>query len=190
MPRPLLQILLALSLVLAANYYWDPSPAPTSDPSTSARQQDLPRTYIDSARTWSFDAQGDLNDIVEAERVEQFPQRNQSTMAKPRFYSHSKNDKTWSATADRGRFFHRTERLMLRFDVVLTHDQTGTRMNSDALDIYLKKRTAESDRQVTITSGQNRTVADGLLANLDLETLELKPNVESVYVVQSEPATP
>lgn len=190
MPRPLLQILFALSLVLAANYYWDPAPAPTTDADTSARQQDLPRTYIDIARTWSFDMQGNLSDIVEAQRVEQFPQHNQSTISEPRFYSHSQNDKTWSASANRGQFFHSSERLLLRSDVVLTHDQTGTRMNSDALDIYLKTRTAESDRQVTITSGQNRTIADGLLANLDLETLELKPNVESVYVVQSEPATP
>jgi LPS export ABC transporter protein LptC len=190
MPRPLLQVLLALTLVLAANYYWDPSPARTTDADTSARQQALPRTYINTARTWSFDDQGKLSDIVEAEKVEQFPQHNQSTMTEPRFYSHSENNKTWSASARQGRFLHSSERLMLRSDVVLTHDQTGTTMNSAALDIYLKTRTAESGKPVVITSGQNRTTADGLQANLDRETLELKPNVESIYVAQSETGLP
>lgn len=190
MPRPLLQILLALSLVLAVNYFWDPSPAPIPDADTSARQQALPRTYIENARTWSFNEEGQLSDIVEAQKVEQFPQRNQSRITEPRFYSHSKNDKTWSASARNGLFFHGAERLVLRRQVVLTHDQTGTRMDSQALDIYLKTRTAESKKRVIITRGQNRTAADGLLADLDRETLELKPNVESIYVVQSEPDLP
>lgn len=190
MPRPLLQVLFALSLVLAANYYWDPSPAHKLDADTNARQQALPRTYIQTARTWSFDEEGKLSDIIEAQRVEQFPQRNRSSIIEPRFYSHSENDKTWSASAKRGLFVHAAERLVLRNNVVLTHDQTGTRMNSHALDIYLKTRTAESKRKVIITRGQNRTTAIGLLADLDRETLELKTNVESIYVVQSEPALP
>lgn len=190
MPRPLLQVLLALSLALAANYFWDPSPAPIPDPDTSARQQALPRTYIQSARTWTFDEEGNLNDILEAQRVEQFPQRRQSTMVEPRFYSHSQNDKTWSASAKRGLFFEVSQRLVLRNKVVLSHDQSGTRMNSNALDIYLKTRTAQSKRKVIITRGKNRTTADGLLADLDRETLELKPNVESIYVVPSEPSPP
>lgn len=190
MPRPLLQILFALSLVLAANYYWDPSPARTLDPETRERQQALPRTYIETARTWSFDEQGNLSDIVEAQRVEQFPQRRLSNITEPRFYSHSENDKTWSASATRGSYFDGAERLVLRNNVVLTHDQSGTTMNTHALDIYLESRTAQSKRKVIITRGQNRTTADGLLADLDRETLKLKPNVESIYVVQPEPALP
>ena len=190
MPRPLLQILFAFSLILAANYYWDPSPAQIADPATSARQQALPRTYLETVRTWSFDEAGNLNDIVEGERVEQFPQRSQSHITEPRFYSHSKNDKTWSASARRGLFMQRAERLVLRDNVILTHDQTGTKMKSNALDIYLDTRTARSKKKVIITRGQDRTTADGLLADLDRETLELKPNVESVYVVPSEPAPP
>ena len=74
--------------------------------------------------------------------------------------------------------------------VVLTHDQTGTRMDSNALDIDLRTRTASSKQKVVITQGQNRTTADGLYADLDRETLELKPNVESIYVAPSEPDRP
>lgn len=190
MPRPALQILLALTLALAANYYWDPTPEHAPDEETRARQRALPQTYIENARTWTFDEDGSLSDIVEAELVEQFPQRNQSRITQPRYYSHSENDKTWSASAERGVFFHSSERLMLRRNVVLLHDQTGTRMDSNALDLYLKTRTAESRQKVTITRDQHRTTADGLQVDLVRETLELKPNVESIYVVQSEPARP
>ncbi len=190
MPRPLLQILLALALVLAANHFWDPRPARVPDADTSARQGALPRTYIENARTWSFDEQGFLSDIVEAERVEQFPQYQRSRITAPRFYSHSENDKTWSANAEHGVFFDRRETLVLRRNVVLRHDQTDTRMETGELSIDLAARTAESTKKVTLTRDGNRTTADGLLANLDLETLELKPNVESIYAAQPQPNRP
>lgn len=182
MPRPALQILLAITLVVAANYFWDPSTAPVPDADTSERQQALPKTYLQTARTSSYDEQGNLTEILEATRVEQFPQRNESRITEPRFYSHSQDNTTWSASAKRGRFFHRGQRLLLRNHVVLTHDQTGTRMDTHALDIYLKTKTAESKMNVTITQGENRTTAEGMVANLDQETIKLKPNVESIYV--------
>ena len=69
MTRPLLQVLLALTLVLAANYFWDPRPALQPDHATSKRQVALPQTYIDGARSRAFDEQGNLSDIVEAERA-------------------------------------------------------------------------------------------------------------------------
>ena len=184
MPRPALQILLAIALALAATYYWDPSTAPTVDQDTSARQQALPRTYLQSTRSWSYDEQGNLTDILEASNVERFPQRNESLITAPRFYSHSGDDRTWSATAEHGRFLHNPRRLLLSQDVVLEHDQTGTRMDSSTLDIRMKTKTARSKSNVTITQGNNRTVADGMIARLDKETITLGPNVESIYVQQ------
>ncbi len=182
MPRPLLQILLALTLVLAANHYWDPNPAPSADQGTSARHVALPKTYIHQARSWSFDPQGNLSDMLEAERIDQFSRGNYSLITAPRFYSHSDDGKTWSASASRGRYEDRRERLLLRKNVVLSHDQTGTTMNTNALNIHLKTKVAQSNRRVTITQGDNRTTADGMVAELDRETITLKPNVESIYV--------
>lgn len=193
MPRPLLQILFALTVVSAINYYWYYGSSRTSVPAdteTSKRQESLPRTYIKTARIWSFDESGKLSEIIEADLLEQFPQRNRSLITEPRFYSHSEDDKTWSASAKRGHFVHSTERLVLRDTVVLYHDQTGTKVESHALDIHLNSRIAESRRKVTITQNQNRTTADGMVANLGQETIQLKPNVESIYVKPPEPAQP
>jgi len=182
MLRPLLQVLFAVVLVIAVNHFWDPSPAPVPDPQTSERQRTLPRTYLSNARIWTFDQEGQLSEIVEASRMEQYPQQDVSNITEPRFYAHSEDDRTWSASAARGQFHHRQERLELRQLVVLEHDQTGARVDTEALDILLKNNTAVSKSPVTITQGENRTTADGMLAILERETIELGPNVESIYV--------
>ena len=103
MPRLPLQILLAITLVLAANHYWDPETAEAPDENTSFRQQELPQTYLETVRAWTFDEAGKLTDIIEADRLEQYPRRNLSLITQPRFYAHSGDDRSWSATAERGR---------------------------------------------------------------------------------------
>ena len=74
MPRLPLQILLAIVLVLAANHYWNPETAESPDLDTSARRHELPKTYLEVVRAWTFDEGGKLTDIVEAERLEQWSQ--------------------------------------------------------------------------------------------------------------------
>lgn len=182
MPRSAFNIVLALAILLGASYYWRPQTASSPDLATSERREDLPRTYIENVRTWAFDETGVLSDILEAERVDEFHRGNYSMIMAPRFYSHSEEGKSWTASASRGRWEHRRERLLLRQNVVLSHDQTGTAMHTHELDIHLDSRTAASAQRVTITQDQNRTVADGMVANLATETISLKPNVESIYV--------
>lgn len=181
MPRLPLQILLAITLVLAANYYWNPETAESPDEHTSFRQQELPQTYLETVRAWTFDEEGKLTDIIEADRLEQFPRRNLSLITQPRFYAHSGDDRSWSATADRGRGDNNVERLLLRKNVVLTHDQSGTRMNTHALDIELDSKVASSEKKVTVVQGNNSTIADGMVVRMEDEIIIMKPNVETVY---------
>ena len=182
MPRASLQILLAIVLGMAATYYWDPRTAPVADPDTSARRQALPRSYLQAPLSWTYNEQGSLTEILEATSVEQYPQRDESLIDAPRFYAHSGDDKTWSATAARGSFRHSTETLTLLENVSLSHDQTGARLETAAMDIDLDARTATSRTPVTITYEDNVTRADGMIARLELETITLMPNVESIYV--------
>lgn len=182
MKRPLLQVLVGLVLVLLAQYFWNPSPGVEPDAETSRRQGALPQTYIEQARSLTFDETGAISDIVEATRADYFRQGDYSILQEPRFYSHSDDGKTWTASAVRGRLLHDEERLLLRKNVLLSHDQTGTRMETHALDIEFETRMARSERAVRITQGGNHTTADGLVASLEQETLFLTPNVESFYV--------
>lgn len=187
MPRPLLQILLALTLLLAAKLLWDPRPGSVPDEQTSRRLDTLPKTYIDQVQTWSFDEDGNLNDMLEAQRVDRYSRGDYSMIIEPRLYAHSEDGRTWSMSAERGRFQHDEEQLLLRRNVILSHDQTGSRMRTHALDVELAARTARGDRPVTIVQGDNRTTADGLVVDLEQETVLLKPNVETLYFPPPEP---
>lgn len=182
MPRRGLQLLFIAALGLAATYFWNPSMLPGVDAKVSPQKPDLPQTYLDNSRSWSYDEAGNLASILEAKRMEQLAGRQVATIEEPRFYSHSGNDKTWTASAARGRYQGHAQRLLLRRNVVLEHDQTGTRLTGHALDIELKNKIARSKRKITITQGNNRTSAQGMVAHLDQETVTLGPNVESTYV--------
>ena len=182
MPRPLLQILLAISVGLGAMYYWDPKPAETPDARTSARQNQLPKTYLSNTSSWTYDEKGKLTDVLEADTVDHFPQNNESFIVNPRFYSHSGDDRTWSATAKNGVFHPRQQQLELRNEVVLANDQAGARLNTEAMDINIERKVARSNVEVWLSHGDNRTRADGMVARLDQETITLAPNVESTYV--------
>lgn len=184
MPRLSLQILLAIGVALAANYYWSPQTSPAADADTRERQQDLPKTYLWQTQAWSFDENGALTDILEADRMEQFARGGVLLIQQPRFYAHSGDDRTWSAVAERGRFEEHSQRLLLRKNVALTHDQTGTALRTHAMDIQVDQKVATSQRPVTIVQGQNRTTAEGMIARMAEETITLKPNVESIYETQ------
>ncbi len=181
MPRPLLQILLAISVGLASMYFWDPNPAESPDADTSARQSKLPKTYLRKTSSWTYNEQGNLTDVLEADTVDHFPQHNESLISMPRFYSHSGDDRTWSATANNGIYQPRQQKLKLHDEVVLAHDQTGARLDTQAMDINIRRKTAQSKVDVLLSQGENQTRADGMLARLDQETLTLAPNVESIY---------
>jgi LPS export ABC transporter protein LptC len=182
MPRGRLQLLLALALVLAASYYWEPSPDPVADQKTVARRLSLPQTYLLDTRSWAYSEEGRLTEIMEASRAEHFPPEDYTLMEAPRFYAHNRDNKTWSASASLGRFRHKFQRLTLSQDVTLTHDQTGTRLETKKMSIDLAQKIATSEKPVTITQGLNQTQARGMVANLELEEILLAPEVESIYV--------
>jgi lipopolysaccharide export system protein LptC len=181
MPRPFLQLLLLVTLGFASSYYWVPRLKDNPDQATSARQESLPKSYIVEARSWLYNEQGALTEIMAADSVEDFPQRDESLMKAPRLYSLNGDDNTWSASASRGRFVTSAETLVLIDDVLLAHDQTGTRLESSLIRINLQNKTARSVKPVTITSKEGKTTADGMIAFLEKERVIMKPNVESIY---------
>ncbi len=183
MPRASLQLLLALAVILAAGYYWEPRTGPIADAATTARRQQLPQTYLDNTRSWAYDETGDLTNILEAERAEHFADRDETLMHEPRFYAHNANNKTYSASASTGRFKHEREVLHLIDEVALIHDHSGGRLDTKAMTINLKTRVAATIAPVTLTQEQNRTDARGMVANLETEEVLLKPQVESTYVL-------
>ncbi|MFV8820131.1 LPS export ABC transporter periplasmic protein LptC [Haliea sp. E17] len=182
MRRPILHLLLVAALVLLTTHYWNPGPGTAATAARGTPGGPLPTSYIDNARSRSFSADGTLSDILESSRVEQFRKPAYTMLYEPRFYAHSAHDRTWSASADRGRYAGNGQRLLLRQNVVLSHDQTGTQLTTASLDIQLDTREAQTRSAVTITQAGNATRANGMLARLNQETIRLGPDVESIYV--------
>ncbi|MBN7795345.1 LPS export ABC transporter periplasmic protein LptC [Parahaliea mediterranea] len=182
MQKTAVQVFVAITLVLLASYYWSPGGSPDADPATVARRQALAQTYLYDTRSWEYDEDGALTEALEASRAEYYARRKVSELTQPRFYSHDGNDRTWSASADRGIYRHRAEVLQLRSSVNLSNDQTGGVLNTQAMTLNLKNNTATSKVPVTITQGPNTIRADGMEADLNLERIVMKPNVESTYV--------
>lgn len=184
MTRPGLPILIIVLLGVALSFFRDPAELISPTDSIAERQRDLPQTYVEEARSLTFDEYGVLTEIMEADRVEQYQKRDEALLTAPRFYSHNGDDKTWSASADRGHFRPSNETLTLEQNVVLTNDISGGRLATEKMTIQIANKIAQSDVPVEITQGPNIMRADGMHANLEREQIRMSPNVESVYVRQ------
>lgn len=186
MQKTVLQLLLAIAALLAAGLYWTPGADPSADPAVMKRQMALAQTYLEETRSWEYSDSGELSQILEAQRAEFFKRRNVSELEQPRFYSHDGNDRSWSASAEWGRYRHAAGILNLQDSVVLHNDQTGGTLESAAMTLNVKNNTARSKVPVTITQGDSNIRADGMVADLNRERIVMSPNVESIYV-QAQP---
>jgi lipopolysaccharide export system protein LptC len=174
--------LLAVILTSLAAWYWTlvgdgviDRPAPQTD-------AELVQTYLVNTRSISFAEDGALAEVMEATRIEHFGGEDVSEIEQPGFYSHDGDNRTWSASAERGRLQHETSVLLLQQNVVLSNDQSGATLQAEAMTLNLRLRTAESNVAVTARLGDDVLRADGMFANLADETILLKPNVEGTYV--------
>lgn len=180
MPKPYLQLLLAVTLVVAVGYYLTPGFAP--NPQVSEWQQALPKTYLINTRTSTYNEEGALTDVLEAQTAKFYPGQRQSLMESPRLFSHNLDDDTWSASSDNGEFAHNRKLLTLTNNVVLSNDTNLVVLKTEKMRIDLVRNMAISKVPVTVTHGGSTTSADGMIADLDSQTVRLRPNVESIYV--------
>jgi len=180
-PRPLLQALLGITVVIAFSSYWNPLTGSVADEQTRVRMQALPQTYLDQPRSWRYDEQGKLADILEATKAEHFSADDETLLDQPRFYAQADDNRSWSVAAQRGRYKQRRGLLFLRGDVNIINDQSGAEFNSRAMTVNINQKTAESRVPVTITQIDNNVQAKGMILNLNSETVLMKPDVESQY---------
>jgi len=180
MSRPVLPLLFVVIVVAALAYFWNTDSV--IEFNNTAEQNVLAKTYLINTRSMSYNEQGTLTEIFEAQDVRHFSKQKHSLIIEPRFYSHNGNDQTWSASSERGRFLHNREILSLAGNVVLTTDQSGVHLYTEAMLINLAKKTASSKVPVTLTQGLNTIKAQGMTADLNKERIRMNPNVESVYV--------
>ncbi len=175
-------LLLAVVLAALAGWYWSLVGEGTIERALPQGDAELVQTYLVNTRSLTFAEDGALAEVMEASRIEHFSREDVSELQRPRFYSHDGNNRTWSAVADRGRLKHRTSILILRRDVVLSNDQSGGTLQTEAMTLNLRLRTARSTVLVTAEMDGNVLRANGMFADLAKETILLQPDVEGIYV--------
>ena len=180
MPRPYLQVMLAITALIAASYFLAPGLEP--DTGVSEWQQALAKTYLINTHTATYDEEGKLTDVLQAAAATFYPAKKQSELDSPRLYSHNINDDTWSVSAQIGRYEHKREILILTDTVVLSNDTNNVQLATEQMKIDLQRNLATSKVPVIITHGASSTRADGMVANLNAQTVRMQPNVESIYV--------
>lgn len=183
MPWANLQIIVVIVLLLTAVFYLFSGSDP--DPKVSAWQKALPKTYLINTRTSTYDEGGSLTNVLEAKTATFYPSKNESVMESPRLYTHNLDDDAWSASSNLGHYEHRRELLTLTESVVLRDDTHQVQLDTEQMKIYLRRNRAISRVRVTLTHGASSTTADGMVANLDAQTVRLTPNVETIYVQPS-----
>jgi len=174
--------LLGAALIALAVWYWSLVGGGAIDRSPLPGDVELAQTYLVNTRSMSFAEDGALAEVMEAARIEHFGREDVSELQQPRFYSHDGNDRTWSASADHGTLTHRNSLLLLRRNVLLGNDQSGATLETQAMTLDLKLRTATSHVPVSAQMDDNILRADGMFADLTNETILLQPNVEGTHV--------
>lgn len=174
--------LLAVVLASLAVWYWTLVGDGAGERSPLPGDAELVQTYLVNTRSMAYAEDGALAEVMEAARIEHFGREDVSELRQPRFYSHDGNDRTWSARADRGTLKHHNSVLILRRNVVLSNDQSGATLQTRAMALNLRLRTARSQVPVTAQLDGNILRADGMFADLANETILLQPNVEGTYV--------
>ena len=149
--------------------------------------EELPRTYVDAAYSWSYDKKGMLTHMIQADRLRYFTSSDESHLQKPRFFSRHDNDTTWSAFADVGKLLHSVDKLELNNDVVLLNDTTKGQLETESMLIDIKRQVATSEVPITFNQDSNSMRADSMVTNLRSKQLRLRGHVEGVYVSVNQP---
>jgi len=118
--------------------------------------------------------------------VKTYRGQNKAELVDPRYHFHDDDGDSWSVASAKGHLLDKPALLFLKDDVVLTNHQNGNHLNTQKMQVNLKRHIATSNVRVTVMQGPNTLFASGITADLNQNLINLTPDVESLYV----PGTP
>lgn len=180
--RSLLQGLAAAAVIIVIVYFQTDGNKHLPPSATGPEGEALPYSYIFNSRTWMYEKNGALAEVVESSSTKYFAERNQSILEQPRYFSHNGSNQTWAASARRGDYFHRNGKLELSNDVLLHNDANQADLKTESLSVDTVNKIAASSTPVAVVQGSNKITALGMSADLKAQTLQFKGKVNSIYV--------
>jgi lipopolysaccharide export system protein LptC len=141
--------------------------------------------YISNTHITQFDQQGVLDAVIISEHIEQNPATNSVDMTLPQVNVFHLGQPSWTITAQTGVIIDNGGIVNLQQQVVAVSDDRLTLLKTPQLMVYPNKKTASTDRAVSLVSNNGVTRAQGLKVNLNNKKIELLSNVRGQYEPQA-----
>lgn len=140
-----------------------------------------PDFYVVSVNVLQTDSVGDPADRLTSPLLVHYPRDNHLQLSQPFFELYAKNQENWQLSARYGLLLSDHDTLQLWDNVQLKqrHDTALiSTLNTTALTLHLKEKTAQTRAPVVITQANQVIHATGLNANLKHKTLQLLSDVK------------
>ncbi len=181
--RRLITLVLLLSAAAASGWwlYRDESVSPGErEPVVEEYDYSLSRFEL-----VEMDAQGGLKHTLHAENLYHYPDREESTLARPRLMFFEDERRVWEITADSGLILEADRSVFLSGEVHIQYagvvENRDFEIFTDELHIWPDDSLAETADPVRIVQQSGVTLSNGLRAELDLRRIHLLSGVRGSY---------
>ncbi|NKC00930.1 MAG: LPS export ABC transporter periplasmic protein LptC [Pseudomonadales bacterium] len=171
--------------IMAAYFYWATQESQTADRDDPEDEhtKSQPDVYGKGVRYHQLHPDGSLHYRLNAARIEQYYDREFTEMQAPRVHLLSANQPPWDIESKIGTIRQAVTRGGAKEDVVFLnedvemvqkHPENGTMtLRSEVFQLFPDRQYAQTDQDVIIDSEVGRTVAAGMVADLETGILTL-----------------
>lgn len=183
MPRlPLLIILLIVSAIIAL---WESPPAILKTP-PSAKQDSFPVAYMNGTKTQKFAADGRLEYLFNAERVDYFEfdqvEKNYAKALNPVITIYSDDSEPWHIRSEHGHSDDDGDKITFTGNVIvwqINAQQARTELTTEKLVVIPSREYAQTEKAVRLVSIDGITTAVGMKVFFKQDRLMLLSQVQS-----------
>lgn len=176
-----------LSSVSVFLLFWlSPPEAFLKKPSSDTSELPKADSYMLNISKLDFDNSGAKTFSLEATEARHFKRTNHTELEQPSLVSYSQqhSDQPWHMNAKTGTVLKGGEQAIFNGDVYAWQNLDNGKKNelrTNKLILFPEKRTAETDKKVTIKTPKGKTVGVGMQADLNKELFKLLSRVKGVH---------
>ncbi|WP_258807443.1 LPS export ABC transporter periplasmic protein LptC [Pseudidiomarina sp. CB1] len=182
--------ILAILFLLGALLIWRPFDQ-AEDAGDSDLFQEVPPDFIaEGLRTRVYNTDGELIHRINATKMTHYSPIGLTELMAPQYQVRvAGNQSEWQVVAEQGSFYD-DKTLVLERDIVITHMTDNDyleRVETNYLTIDTLAETMSTDEPVTIYGRNFLVRGNGMIADLNAETLELNEHVQTTYKRTQQP---
>ncbi len=143
-------------------------------------------SYMFNISMLTYSKTGEKANSMLATEARHFKRANRLEVEKPDMVSFGKtaDDQPWHMTAEKGTVIKGGEQAVFTGSVYAWQTVSPSEkkeLTTEKLVLYPETHIAETDRHVTITTGQGKTTGVGMWSDLDAEIFKLLANVKGIH---------